>query len=265
MITANIIKDHILNKCDWVDKETTVDTIKIGDGDKPIEKVGVCWYSSIQTIQSSIDTGCDLLITHEPTWWDHFDKPGGWREKEPGLTKTKLLEKSGMVVLRLHDSWDRWPKIGIRDSFAKTLGLDNFILEGDDRWHAIYEVQEQTLKEFAGYVAEKIKPLGDDAVQVMGNPDMKVRYPSIGIGCCGPKDNMIEKGSDVLIMCFDGATYWRDRDRFAEYGVGVITLEHGSTEMSGMQAMTGYLKETWPELNVQYFDNHWKAWHMNNG
>ena len=68
--------------------------------------------------------------------------------------------------------------------------------------------------------------------------------------------------SDVLIMCFDGASYWNARDRFAEQGVGVITLEHGTTEMWGMESLAQYIEEVWPELEVHYLDKHWKAWHV---
>jgi len=261
MNTNEIIK-HMINRSPWVNPERTVDTVKFGDGSKPVKKVAVCWYPSLKTIQAASELGCNLLITHEPTWWDHFDKPGGWRDKEPGLEKTKLLEKSGMVVARLHDTWDNWPEIGIRDSFAKGLGFTKFVGEDKTRWHATYEVPEQTLRDFAKYIAQKVKPLGEDAVQVIGDPEMKVKRPSIGVGCGGPAEDMIELGSDVLIMCFDGASYWRDRARFAEQGVGVITLEHGTTEMWGMESLAQYIQKVWPELEVHYLDKHWKTWHV---
>ena len=133
MNTNDILK-HMIANSPWVNPETTVDKIKSGDGNKTIKKVAVCWYPSIKTIQSAIDAKCDLLVTHEPTWWDHFDEPGGWRQKSPGLKKTQMLEESGLVIARLHDTWDNWPKIGIRDSFAKGLGLDKFIAEDKTRW-----------------------------------------------------------------------------------------------------------------------------------
>jgi len=261
-ITTNQILEHMVANSPWVNPEQTVDTIKFGDGDKPVRKVAVCWFASIKTIQSAIDAGCDLLITHEPVWWDHYDRPGRWREKGPGAEKTRLLDASGMVVLRLHDTWDNWPAIGIRDSFARGLGLEKFIAEDKSRWHAMYEIPEQTLAAFARYVAHRVAPLGQDAVQVMGDPDMLVRYPSIGVGCGGPHEDMIEKGSDVLIVCFDGAPYWKTRDRFAEQGVGVITLEHGTTEMWGLESLAEYIRDTWSDLDVIYLDDHWKAWYV---
>jgi putative NIF3 family GTP cyclohydrolase 1 type 2 len=261
-MNSNDILTHMLENSPWVNRESTVDTVKIGDADKAIYKVGVCWYPDIKTIQSAIDVKCDLLITHEPAWWDHFDKPGGWREKGPGLKKSKLLEESGLVLMRLHDTWDNWPELGIRDSFAKGLGLDKFIAEDQSRWHGMYEVPEQTLSLFAQYVAAKVAPLGENTVQVIGDPDMRISRPSIGVGCGGPHEDMIALGSDVLIMCYDGASYWKERNRFAEQGVGVITLEHGTTELWGLESLARYIQETWPELDVIYLDDHWKVWYV---
>lgn len=265
MPTTNDILKHMIERSPWVDPERTVDTVKFGDGDKPVHKAAVCWYPSIEDLREAARSGCDLVLTHEPTWWDHLDRPGGWREDGPGLEKTRLLEAHGMVVARLHDTWDNWPGIGIRDSLARGLGLTNFIGEDETRWHATYEIPEQPLRDFARYVAQKTAPLGEGTVQVMGDPDMPVRRPSIGVGCGGPHEDMIALGSDVLIVCFDGASYWKDRERFVEQGVGVITLEHGATEMWGIESLAGYVQETWPEMKVQYQAMHPRGWHVSAG
>ena len=262
-MNTNDIVTHMISNSPWVNPETTVDTIKAGDGDQSVSTVAVCWYPSLRDLQDATGLGCDLLITHEPVWWDHRDRPDGpWRDRGPGQEKSRLLEESGLVIARLHDTWDNWPEIGIRDSLAKGLGFGRLVGEDETRWHATYEVPEQTLRSFAGYIAEKVAPLGEDAVQVIGDPDMKVSRPSIGVGCGGPHEDMIGIGSDVLIMCFDGASYWSARSRFAEQGVGVVTLEHGTTEMWGIESLAQYIGDTWPELEVHYLDNHYRAWHV---
>ena len=261
MTTDDLLR-HMIGASPWVDAAHTVDEVKAGDGGKPIHSVAVCWFPSLANLKRASELGCDLLVTHEPTWWDHHDRPGGWRERGPGREKTRLLEETGLVVARLHDTWDNWPKLGIRDSFARGLGFERFVGEDETRWHATYEVPEQSLRDFARYVASRVAPLGEDAVQVMGDPDMRVSRPSIGVGCGGPQEDMIALGSDVLIVCFDGAGYWSQRDRFLEQGVGVIALEHGTTEMWGLESLARYIGDTWSELTVHYLSDHWKPWHV---
>lgn len=261
-MNTNDLLEHMISHSPWVDPANTVDEVKSGDGTREIKKVAVCWYASTSTIQSAIKAQCDLLIAHEPTWWNHLGGPGEWREKGPGLKKTQILEAAGLVVARLHDTWDNWPQLGIRDSFAKGLGLGPCLAEDETRWHGMYEIPEQTLSSFAQYVSEKVAPLGQEAVPVIGDPEMLVKYPSVGVGCGGPHEDMIERGSDVLIVCHDGGSYWQEWERFAEQGVGVITVEHGTTEMWGMESLAKYVQSTWPDLEVTYLDNHWKVWHV---
>ena len=165
-----------------------------------------------------------------------------------------------MVVLRAHDTWDNWPEIGIRDSWARGLGLTNFIAQDSTRWHAVYEIEETTLEEFALYVARRVGALGEDSVRVMGDPQMRVSRPSLGVGCGGPDTDMIELGSDVLIVCYDGASYWAKRERFLEHGAGVIVVEHGTSEMWGIENLAHHLAETFPKLDVHYLDRHPRPW-----
>jgi len=237
-----------------------VDTVKAGDPNREIHTVGVGWMATIYNLRAAHELGCELFITHEPTFWEHAAPEQKRRSVEPGLTKQRFLDETGMVVLRAHDTWDNWPEIGIRDSWARGLGLTNFIAQDATRWHAVYQIEETTLEEFARYIASRAKVLGEDSVRVIGDPQMRVSRPSLGVGCGGPDTDMIELGSDVLIVCYDGASYWAARERFAELGVGVITVEHGTSEMWGLENLAQHLAETFPELEVHYLDQHPKPW-----
>ena len=73
---------------------------------------------------------------------------------------------------------------------------------------------------------------------------------------------MIELGADVLIVCYDGDWYWRDRERFVELGAAVIMVEHGTSEMWGMENLARYMRTAFPGLDVQYFARHPRAWHV---
>ncbi|MFC1736996.1 Nif3-like dinuclear metal center hexameric protein [Candidatus Hydrogenedentota bacterium] len=260
MVTTNQILEHMLSKSPWVRLDKTVDCIKAGNGDKVIRKAGVGWMSSIENLRAAHEDGCELFITHEPTFWDHRPEELMFRGVEPGISKQKFLDETGMVVLRLHDTWDNWPKIGIRDSWADCLGLTKFVGENPSRWHAAYDIEPVPLKTFAKHVANRVKRLGEDSVQVIGDPERIVSRPSIGVGCGGPAKDMVDIGSDVLIVCFDGASYWRVRQRMAELGAAVITVEHGSSEMPGIENLAKYLDKTYDEIEVKYYDLHCRPW-----
>ncbi len=267
-MTAQDIRNHLLSKATWVDPKRTVDTVKAGDPTRLIARAGVGWMATIYDLQAAHADGCQLFITHEPTFNDHLDPLDGvCRRTEPGRSKVEFLQRTGMVVLRCHDAWDGWPGIGIRDSWARGLGLtklvgDNRAAESERGWHAVYEVPATPLGEFARRVAERVRPLGQDGVEVLGDPQRTVCRPALGVGCGGPDKDMVDLGADLLIVCYDGDSYWRDRERFVELGAAVIVVEHGTSEMWGMESLTRYLTEVFPACAFQYYARHPRAWHV---
>lgn len=259
--TTMEIREYLLQNSPWVNRTDTVDTVKSGDPERPVKKAGVSWFSSIGDIRSAIRAGCDLLIVHEPTFWEHAAPEQSWRNRGPGIAKSKVLADSGLVILRAHDSWDNWPEIGIRDSWAKFLGFTKRLREGTSlRWTAMYEIPEMTLRDFAQQVANRIGPLGEDSVQVIGDPQRKVRRPAIGVGCVVPDEEMVKFGADVLIMCYDGASYWSHRERLVEMGAAILTVEHGTSEMPGMMNLRDHLADRYPAVEFIWIAEHPRTW-----
>ena len=261
MPTANDIHKHLLSHATWVDREKTVDSFRSGDPGRDVHTVAVGWMSTIYDLRQAVRLGCDLFITHEPTFWEHWAPESKYRHDLGGIEKTRLLEESGLVVLRCHDAWDAWPEIGIRDGWARGLGLTNQIGVSHDKWSAFFEVPRTTLRKFARHVAAKVKPIGQDSVQVLGDPDMTVSKIAVGVGCYTPDIDAIRQGADCLIGTYDGNWYyWETRERFVECGAGVISVEHGTTEYWGMKNCADYVAKTWPGLKVHYLALYPRSW-----
>ena len=260
-MNTNDLREHLIGRAPWVDRERTVDTVKFGDPTRQVSTVAVCWYPSLVALRAAAELGCDLVVTHEPLFWEHRDPPDHPnRDREPGLSRRRLLEEAGMTVLRCHDAWDNWPQIGIRDSWAKWLGLTRFLAEDATRWHAVYAIDPEPLRQFAAHVAERIAPLGEDSVQVIGDPERIVSRPAVGVGCGGPGLDMIAAGADVLIVCYDGASYWQRRQQYTEAGAAVIAVEHGTCEIPGIENLAKYLAETFPQWTVHHVEEHERTW-----
>ena len=79
-VTTLDIRYYLLSNSPWVDPDETVDTVKHGDPERPVKKAGVCWMPSIWDIRAAHAAGCDLLICHEPTFWEHAAPEKVWRE-----------------------------------------------------------------------------------------------------------------------------------------------------------------------------------------
>ena len=259
--TTREIREYLLKNSPWVNGDDTVDTVKCGDPDRPVKKAGVAWFPSIWDIRAAIRAGCDLLIVHEPTFWEHSAEEQSWRDRGPGIVKSKELAESGLVILRAHDTWDNWPDIGIRDAWATYLGFTKRLREGSSlRWTAFYEIPETTLRGLAQQIADRVQPLGEDSVQVIGDAQRQVSRPAIGVGCAVPDQEMVECGADVLIMCYDGAAYWSSRERLSEMGASIITVEHGTSEMPGLMSLRSHLAGQFPAVEFVWIAEHPRTW-----
>lgn len=259
-MNTQMLREHLLNRAPWVDPQDTVDTIKAGDPLRPITCVGVGWMATLANLRAAHGLGCELFITHEPTFWEHAAPEQHYRAIEPGSTKQRFLDETGLVVLRVHDIWDPWPKLGIRDSWAAGLGLTRLVGEDDGRYVGTYEVEPTTLADLASQIAARVAPLGEDSVRAMGDADLAVQRVAIGTGCIGPDADMIGLGAQAVVVCYDGAHYWRTRERLFELGAGVIVVEHGTSELWGMDNLSVYLRRTFPDLTIHDLDHHPRPW-----
>ncbi len=264
MTTALDIHHYLLSNSPWVKPEATVDGWKAGDMMRPVKKAAVCWYPCLETLRTAHAAGCDLVIAHEPLFWEHAGDEQRRRYTGPGAVKHEFLEETGLTVFRAHDSWDQWPDIGMRDSWARFLGfMDRLYVsesDGDHAFHALYAVRPQPLRALAQHSADKVLPLGEDRVQVMGDPERLIHTIALGVGCLGPDEHIVARGAEACVMCYDGASYWDLRERLYEMGSAVITVEHGTTEMPGFENLWYHLKTVFATCEFIYLACHPRPW-----
>src|SRR6266852_3692278 len=54
--------------------EPTVDTFKAGDPDTAVKGIAVTMMATLDVLERAAASGKNLVITHEPTFYDHYDK-----------------------------------------------------------------------------------------------------------------------------------------------------------------------------------------------
>src|SRR5207244_10434761 len=71
----------------------TVDTFKAGDPDTPVTGIAVTMMATLDVLQRAAAAGDNLIITHEPTFFDHMDVADQLpeKDKDPVLTEKKLF------------------------------------------------------------------------------------------------------------------------------------------------------------------------------
>ncbi len=60
----------------------TVDTFKAGNPDTEVKGIAVTMMATLDVLQRAAAAGQNLIITHEPTFYNHQDKPDELEQKE---------------------------------------------------------------------------------------------------------------------------------------------------------------------------------------
>ncbi len=215
------ILQHFLTRSFWVDQSKTVDRVITGDPDKSVDRCLVTWMPNMKALCYAAEQDYELVICHEPTFWNHFDDipAASPRTSE----KVAFIEQHGLTILRNHDCWDRWPEIGIPWAWAKFLGLDELPKSfSQDNYQHRYDISPVSLGEFSKLVAAKCAAIGESQVQVTGDLNQPISKIGIGTGCACDIETFIQMGCDCSVVCDDGSVYWANIQMAEDLGHPVI-------------------------------------------
>jgi putative NIF3 family GTP cyclohydrolase 1 type 2 len=249
---ASDIKDYLWSlDRGWMNFDKTVDVFKAGDPKTEVKGIAVGWMPYEWAIRRALELGCNMFVTHEPTYYDHWDKNQDVFKFDCARRKRELVEKSGIVILRCHDLWDQYPEEGVPDSWARTLGFSQPV-DGKG-WFRVFDVSGRTAIDVARQVAKKTAYLGQDCVQLLGDENRKVTRAAIGCGAITPFQQFVETyRADLAICTDDGFTYWQDGALALDMGIPVIIVNHPVAEDYSMKTLADHLKKKYPALAVHY-------------
>ena len=71
---AQDVQDYLRSLAgEWQYPADTVDTFKAGDPSAEVRGIAVGWMSYTWALQRALELGCNVFITHEPTYYNHWD------------------------------------------------------------------------------------------------------------------------------------------------------------------------------------------------
>lgn len=249
---AGDVLEHFLSRADWVDRTKTVDRVIAGDPGTDADRCLVTWMPSFKALRAMVARDIRLLVCHEPTFWNHWDDRSV--AGDPcGQEKQAYIKDHGLVIVRNHDCWDRWPGMGIPWAWAQFLGLgDTPQAVGADGYQHRYDIAPVPLETFARSVARRCAELGESHVQVVGDPAREVSRIGAGTGCGCDIPTYQQMGCDCSIVCDDGSCYWAGIQRAEEFDHPVIRVNHGTSEEPGMVTLTRYINEHCGGLKAEH-------------
>ena len=246
-------------------KPRTVDRFIIGDPETRIKKIGTCWMPYWETCRNAVNSGVNTLVTHEPTFYTHWDldeqQEDYYRSSEftrqeytqQVEKKKKWILDNGLVIIRNHDTLDALPDKGIVFAFGQFLGFDNADIIASHTYYNVYNVNTQPAGEYARKIAGQLKELGHPGVAFYGDPDYKVSSVGVGTGCiCDPME-FAELKPDIFIAIDDVVRTWTQTTFAIDTGHPLIVINHGTSEEMGVRSLNRIISERFPGLEVVHF------------
>jgi len=254
VITANEVIDRIKSSvtCPW--SSETVDTFKSGDPQSKVTGIACTFTASVEVIRQAAEKGCNLVITHEPTFYNHLDGVSGLEEDPVYMAKKKLLDELGMVVFRFHDHWHRTSPDGIYAGMIDKLQWGQCLEQGEER---VFRFPETSLKEMSTY----LKGVFPEAIpRVIGDPDLKIRKVAFIAGAPGSAahiEMLRRKDIDLIIIGeareWETVEYVRDAVQLGMHK-GMVILGHVVSEEEGMHYCAQWLSSFIDEVPVYFVE-----------
>jgi len=247
-------------------KPRTVDRFIIGDPSTPIKKIGTCWMSDWKTCRRAVESGVNVLITHEPTFYTHWDldeKEGDYYAS-PEYTKQLYLQQierkkkwingNGLVIIRNHDTLDALKDKGIPFAFGNFLGFSNKDIINSRTFYNVYKTDKQPAAAYAKSIVGKLAELGQPGVAFYGDPERIISSVGVGTGCiCDPME-FSDLKPDLFIAIDDVVRTWTQTAYAADTGEPLIVINHGTSEEMGMRSLNQIIKQKFPDIDVIHFN-----------
>jgi putative NIF3 family GTP cyclohydrolase 1 type 2 len=239
-LTARQVIEQIQKNIGVPWRTETVDTFKAGDPDTPVRGIATTVMSTLDVLQRSAKAGLNLIISHEPTFYNHADETENLASDAVYKRKQEFVAKNNQVIWRFHDHWHMRKPDPVSVGLAAALGWTD---HQDDESERLYALPPTTLGELAKNIQRRMKIR---TMRVVGDPKTKVSKAVISPGYSGLQTTLRRLPEVDLIVVgeireWEGVEYAHDTVA-AGFSKGMILLGHAISEDPGMDECAKWLK-----------------------
>ena len=122
-ITVKDVVDRMVEDQQTPIQKGSVDTLIVGGWDQPVHGIAITFMATFDVIKRAQRNGLNLVLTHEPTFYNHLDLRDDYGRGDSVVTqKIRFIEEHDMVVLRYHDLPHQASVDMINAGFVEQLG-----------------------------------------------------------------------------------------------------------------------------------------------
>ncbi|GJM30421.1 MAG: hypothetical protein DHS20C17_30560 [Cyclobacteriaceae bacterium] len=228
-----------------------VDTLIVGTWGQEVKGIATTFMATFDVIKRAQRQGLNLVLTHEPTFYNHLDHREHYGEADPlVLEKLRFIEENNMVIFRYHDLPHQAHEDMINAGLVEKLGWKEFEID-----KMVFQSPFKKLSELSNFLKDHF---GATTLRVVGDPEMSITSIGILPGAYGPKEQVKaykQPGIDVLIVGeareWETIEYARDALEMGGH-TALIVLGHADSEEPGMEYVADWLEQLVPEVPVRF-------------
>jgi putative NIF3 family GTP cyclohydrolase 1 type 2 len=242
----------------------TVDVFKTGNPETPVTGIVTTMFATMDILRQAVAKGFNLIITHEPTFYNHLDDTAALAGTHNPVyaEKRKYIEDHKLVIWRFHDHIHMMNPDAIIAGVVHRLGWEKYEVNPGISY---FVIPETSVRDLAAAVK---KSLGVSMLRVIGDPDFKVTKIAFAPGAPGSEVQMAALArEDVEVLLIGESREWETieyaRDA-VEQGKhkAMIILGHVPSEEAGMEECARWLKTFIKDVPVNYIQTPEPFWVM---
>jgi putative NIF3 family GTP cyclohydrolase 1 type 2 len=194
--------------------------------------------------------GLNLVISHEPTFYNHLDDTKFFADDPVYREKLSFIQEHKMVVFRFHDQMHSISPDPVGVGLLKAMGWQSYMKVGDP-FHVT--IPKTTLLQLSRELAAK---LNAQSVRVVGDPGLPVTRVATLPGAAGSQRQILElRKDDVEVLLvgevpeWETISYVRDASEQGRHKA-LVLLGHEVSEEAGMTSIVNDLRGLFPKLPV---------------
>ena len=245
----------------------TVDTIKVGDPNTPVTGIVTTFLDTMDVLREAVRHGDNLIITHEPTFYNHRDNATFFTDDPVYKEKLAYIQEHHLVVFRLHDAIYAGESDHILLGLYKVLGWNEMPHAPGVPGQYFLTIPPTTLQQLTQKLQQQLYA---QTMRVEGDPRSTISHVAIIPGAAGLEKQVLalrQPNVDLLIAGeaseWETVEYVRDAVLQGRHKA-LILLGHEVSEEPGMEQCAEELRPLFPTLHVDHIVAGQPLWNPSN-
>lgn len=251
-LTASAVIGMIIEKTGAPVIPNTVDVIKEGNPETKITGIVTTMFASMPVLKKAVEMNCNMIIVHEPLYYNHADQTSQFMNDPVFLEKQKYIRDHKLVIWRFHDYIHSIRPDGILTGMVSKLGWKAYVANDKlDEFSLPETTLENILKDL-----KKVFP--GNAFYVVGDPAMKLTKVRLAPGAPGsPYHIRILGQTDTELLIAGEVPQWETYEYMRDAvdqgrKKAVIFIGHVNSEEAGMEYCADWLKSFIHDIPVSF-------------